>query len=857
MNDKETLKTVARKYWSLGFNIVPFKVAEKRPLVEWQKWENQRQSLEEFEALPKGDGFGVVCGRPNDQGLSLAVVDFDIKKTRLEAQETGVKVLSLLRVTAREKTPSGGEHSIYFSRKPAKTISTHHDTAALELLGENKLCIMYPSEGYSKINDNLPSTVEDLEAEFLSVLKRVGVIKTQQPQRSRPVRPCFSKLMEKTQLSHDERVVLAIELEHEGFTRQDVKDVFHEHQAWHTPDYNQEKTDKQIDSIFGKYGQSNRETLMKKGLCFPECQLQSFPDCRRTRGATCYFDEDNKFVPKLLADELMSEYSFITMKDNEQIYVYSEGFYQPYAESLIKQECKARLEEEYRINRVHEIVDFIKASTFQNRREEAPNLVPLKNGVLDLDTMELKAHSSEYMFFNLLPVEYDPNATCPKILKFLGEISATKEDVSLLLEDVGYCLYRDYVIAKALMLAGEGANGKSTFLALVKTFLGPDNVSGRSLQDLEEHRFAKADLHHKLANIYSDLPDKALYRTGTFKMLTGRDLITAEKKFMNSFNFVNYAKLLFSCNKVPEAYDDTSAFFRRWIIMVFPNQFVGENCDPYILGKLTSPEELSGLLNLALESLKKLLKRGTFSYSKTTEELKEDYIRKSSPIAAFIMDCIQVDPDAFIEKKALFKVFAAYCRGKSLPIVTETTFFKNLPQHVNVIDLRAAIAKGRLHTFKGIRYSEGVASVSNVSRVFLILSSRREDFDKEPWKIIEIPEESSYIKIGITVDTLDALDASQQKVLGPQPALIETTKVGIRVDTLDALDAKQQQLPIEEVYQALRNQITKASFSQQEVLDLIVQQRNCDLEEAEKIFQTFVDEGRLFKDNDGLWMWNK
>jgi P4 family phage/plasmid primase-like protien len=824
------MRSAAESYWERGFNVVPVRVSsDKQPLIEYKRWFSERQTKQEFDSLPwaGANGFAVVCGRPNDEGLSICAIDFDVKGTNLEAQVTGVKVLSLLRVTAREKTPSGGEHLIYYSRRPAKTISAYHDSAAVELLGENKLCLMYPSKGYLKINDNLPSTVDDLESEFLSALKKVGVIKSQQTRRERPLRPCFDKLMEKGMLSHDERVALVIELEHAGYPVQEIKDIFHEHQAWHTPDFNQEKTDKQIESIFGKYGQEKRETLQKKELCFPECPLQSFADCRRTSGPEQYFDEDGKFIPKLFAEELMKEYSFITMRDNEEVYVYSEGFYQPYAESLIKQECKARLEEEYRINRVHEVLDYIKASTFQNRREEAPTLVPLKNGVLDLDTLELKAHSPEYMFFNLLPVEYNPNATCPKILKFLEEITATKEDVDLLLEVVGYCLHRDYVIAKALMLVGEGANGKSTFLALVKTFLGLENVSGRSLQDLEEHRFAKADLHYKLANIYSDLPDKALYRTGTFKMLTGRDLITAEKKFMNSFNFVNYAKLLFSCNKVPEAYDDTSAFFRRWIITVFPNQFVGDTCDPYILGKLTSPEELSGLLNLALESLKKLLAKGTFSYSKTTEELKEDYIRKSSPIAAFIMDCLAVDSDAFIEKKALYKVFAAYCRGKSLPIVTETTFFKNLPQHVAVIDLRAAIAKDRLHAFKGIRYSEGVASVSSVSRDFLILSSRREDFNKDPWRVIEIPGESTYIKIGITLDTLDT------------PA------------------TKQQQLPIVEVYQILRNQITKASFSQQEALDLIIQERKCSLEEAEKIFQVFVGEGRLFKDSYGLWMWNK
>ncbi|MEM3550837.1 MAG: phage/plasmid primase, P4 family, partial [Candidatus Bathyarchaeia archaeon] len=414
-----------------------------------------------------------------------------------------------------------------------------------------------------------------------------------------------------------------------------------------------------------------------------------------------YF-EGNAFIPKLLAEELLREYHFVTMKDTDVVYVFDDGYYQPYGEILIKVECKKRLGREYRKNRALEVIDYIKCSTYMNRREEPPNLIPLANGVLDVETMMLKPYTPDLMFFNKLPVKYDPSAKCPNIEKFLQEITATKQDVDILLEVIGFCLYREYVIAKALMLVGGGSNGKSSFLNLVKTFLGKENVSGRSLQDLEENRFAKADLHHKLANIYADLPDKALFRTGTFKMLTGRDLITAEHKFQNSFTFENYAKLLFSANKVPEAYDDTDAFFRRWLIIVFPNQFVNDKADPYLLKKLTTPEELSGLLNLALQALKRLLEKGQFSYSKTTEEIREDYIRKSSPIAAFVMDCLEVDSDAFIVKKELYNAFAEYCRVKNLPAVTQDTFYKNLPQHVNVVDYRPKLENDRPPSMKGI-----------------------------------------------------------------------------------------------------------------------------------------------------------
>lgn len=370
--------------------------------------------------------------------------------------------------------------------------------------------------------------------------------------------------------------------------------------------------------------------------------------------------------------------------------------------------------------------------------------------------MELMSHSSEYMFFNKLPASYDPNADCPEIKKFHREITNSEEDITVLEEAVAYCLYRAYFIAKALMLVGGGSNGKSTWLSLVRTFLGSQNVSGRGLFELEENRFAKADFFGKYANIYADLPDRALQRTGMFKMLTGGDQITAEKKFQHSFNFVNYAKLLFSANKVPEALDDSDAFFRRWIIITFPNVFEGEKCDPYKLEKLTTGQELSGLLNLALTALKKLLKTGRFSHMKTTDAIREDYIRRSSPIASFVMDCLEVDSDAFIEKKELFNVFAAYCRERGIPCVTQTTFFKNLPQHMAITDVRPPIEGKRIRAFKGIRYSDGASSVSTVSKVFYILVERAKDFS-EPWKVMKL-NDPSYIKMEITVDTLDTLD---------------------------------------------------------------------------------------------------
>jgi len=66
-----------------------------------------------------------------------------------------------------------------------------------------------------------------------------------------------------------------------------------------------------------------------------------------------------------------------------------------------------------------------------------------------------------------------------------------------------------------------------------------------------------------------------------------------------------HAKLIFSADKMPEVYEDTDAFFRRWVITAFPIRLEGIKADPNLLSKVTIPEELSGLLNWAIGGLQR------------------------------------------------------------------------------------------------------------------------------------------------------------------------------------------------------------------------------------------------------------
>lgn len=395
-----------------------------------------------------------------------------------------------------------------------------------------------------------------------------------------------------------------------------------------------------------------------------------------------------RFIPPLLAKDLMLKYHYVTREKDEVIFVYNKntGTYSPNGAAHIKRKIELILRNYLRRNRVIEVIYYIVCATIQKIEETPPHVLAVKNGLLNLKTKKLMPFSPEYFILSGSNARYDPEASSEDIEKFASEI-VDKDDINTLQEISGYCLWRDYIIHKAFMLVGEGANGKSTFLELVRMLLGHENTTTIALQDFAYQRFAIGNLYGKAANIYPDLPDKALRTTGALKMLTGGDTVSAEYKFKNKFTFKNYAKMLFACNKVPETSDDTTAFFRRWVIINFPNQFLDTNpkTDKNILARLTTEESLSGFLNWALVGLERLLEQKKFSKAKSVDETREIWIRASSPVKAFAMDCLEPRPGGAIAKDDMYQLFIEYCREAKLPSVGKGVFSRKLQEYLPTV----------------------------------------------------------------------------------------------------------------------------------------------------------------------------
>lgn len=450
---------------------------------------------------------------------------------------------------------------------------------------------------------------------------------------------------------------------------------------------------KEVEVMRGQIEQKKRE-MQKQGITYEN-----------------FLNEKGQFVPVKVADFIKDLYDFITLRDSREIFVYQNGVYVPNGESIIAEETRGFLGENATKSRVSEVLEHIRETTFRGTDCEAPkNLINMKNGYFNIDTGEFKEHSPDVVFFEKIPIEYDPGAECRKIPEFLKQVLIPEgkepdqeglEKVKTIFELFGYCLYREYIIHKAFCFVGEGSNGKSTVINLLKNFLGPENVSSRTLQDLEFDRFAKANLFGKLANLHTELPAQALKSTVVFKALTGGDTITREKKFQGAQTFVNYSKQVFATNQFPRTEDDTEAFWRRWTVFSFPNKFQGEKDNKKILKELTSPEELSGLFNIAFRALKELLERGDFAYTKGTDETREEIIRMSNPAQAFVMDMMEQESSGLIPKDTLYRAFLDYCEKGRLPNCSKPVFFERLPRYANFETERATIGEKRERCVKG------------------------------------------------------------------------------------------------------------------------------------------------------------
>lgn len=307
--------------------------------------------------------------------------------------------------------------------------------------------------------------------------------------------------------------------------------------------------------------------------------------------------------------------------------------------------------------------------------------IVLSNGLYNIKTKQLEDFTPSYVAVNRIVTAYKPQAYSKVVDDVIERITCNNKHLMALLEEVvGYALYRKNFLGKAFILTGQGANGKSTFLEMINSMIGEENISSLSIQELGK-QFKTAELDGKLINIGDDIPSKYVDDNSIFKKLVTGEPITVERKGQDPYTFRNYAKLYFSANEMPKINDSSYGLMRRLVIIPFHANFKkdGGHYDPFILDKLKTRESLEYFLQLAIKGLHRVLENHAFTHVEEVAQEAREFELNNNPIIQFINE-------SKIENEAVPDVFKAYQvwaleNGYDDKYMTKNKLSKAIKQH--------------------------------------------------------------------------------------------------------------------------------------------------------------------------------
>ncbi|VIF92453.1 P4 family phage/plasmid primase [Clostridioides difficile] len=363
------------------------------------------------------------------------------------------------------------------------------------------------------------------------------------------------------------------------------------------------------------------------------------------------------------------------IKINDQLHLYKDGIYV---------DGQARIEAEM-INNISnlnkakrsEVLSYLNLLISENTSMSEANLIAFKNGIYNIVDDSFIEFSPEFIITNKVNWNYNPGAYSKLVDKTMNKLSCGDFEIRMLLEEVvGYCFYRRNELRKAFILTGDKANGKSTYLDMIKTLLGDENTSALDLKELSD-RFKTAELFGKLANIGDDIGDEFIANPAIFKKLVSGDRVNVERKGQNPFDFNNYSKFLFSANNIPRIKDKTGAVLDRLIIIPFNASFSvkDKDFDPYIKYKLREQEAIEYLINLGLEGLKRVLKNRKFTVPDKVKKEIVEYEEVNNPILGFFKEVDKIENES---TKEIYRKYQEYCILNGLQPISNIEFSRQV-----------------------------------------------------------------------------------------------------------------------------------------------------------------------------------
>jgi putative DNA primase/helicase len=307
-------------------------------------------------------------------------------------------------------------------------------------------------------------------------------------------------------------------------------------------------------------------------------------------------------------------------------------------------------------------------------------LLGVANGVVDLRAGKLRSGKRSDLITMHIDLACDSKLSCPKWRKFLKEIFGGDEQlVEFVQRAVGYCLTGDAREQVLFMCYGTGANGKSTFLDVLRSVFGP---YAYNLPFSAFELKARSSIPNEIAALKGkrfvtaiETNESVELNEGRIKALTGSDPITARFLYGEFFTFEPTGKFWLAFNHKPKVSDDSPGFWRRVRLIPFMQQFSEDRRDPELVGKLKA--EAAGILNWAIEGALKWQSQG-LKAPEVVVRASERYRCETDTVGEFLEDRCNVSPTGQAAAAAIRDEYIRWAQANSESPLDRKAFSQKL-----------------------------------------------------------------------------------------------------------------------------------------------------------------------------------
>lgn len=395
--------------------------------------------------------------------------------------------------------------------------------------------------------------------------------------------------------------------------------------------------------------------------------------------------QDKNGKPKLgradisgLRKYLVREEKAIAIREAGTVWTFNGKFFEPMSRMEVQRYAQRKIQPEPSIHEKSEFFDSVqkmdgaKPADFFN--DSTRGRVNFQNGVLDVRTGSFVPHSQEFGFRSVLACDYAKDAQAPRFTRFIDEVTLGRHELGMILQEfMGYVFANeDCRYQKAIMLVGDGENGKSVLVDVIRKIAGKEGASNIPVTDFNDPQAVKL-LEGKMVNLAEENSMDAFRHSGVVKNMIRGGEMRVKVPYEQTYEIQNNTKLIMLVNRMPRLDDHSHGFFRSFIFIPFDAMFSFEAGNRDVNLTKTLEKEQAGIINWAMEGYKRLTENGSFSSSKVATALLEDYKKEANPFELFFEEMCEItqeEGEFLVPSQELWQTFDEWAKISGFKMYT-------------------------------------------------------------------------------------------------------------------------------------------------------------------------------------------